>query len=93
MVHLGSLGVIVVGSFRESFSNTCSAWGLDISLYYHNIHKQMGLWNCYNGIIVARLHRMLVELPGVGWPEVLPDVLAGLYATLEIRVLTLPGCL
>ena len=33
----------------------------------------------YNGIIVARLCRMLVELPRVGWPEVTPNILAGLY--------------
>ena len=31
-----------------------------------------------NGIIVARLLRMLVELLGIGWPEVLLYVLAGL---------------
>ena len=38
-----------------------------------------GIVEYCNGIIVAGLHRMLVELPGVGWPEVLPDILAGLY--------------
>ena len=37
-----------------------------------------GIVECYNGIIVVRLRRMLVELPGVGWPEVLPNVLARL---------------
>ena len=37
-----------------------------------------GIVERYNGIIVSGLHRMLVELPGVGWPKVLPDVLAGL---------------
>ena len=45
MVHLGSLGVVVVGGFRESFSSICNAWGLGISLYYHNTHKKIGLWN------------------------------------------------
>ena len=33
----------------------------------------------YNGIIVAGLCRMLVELPGAEWPEVLLDVIVGLY--------------
>ena len=45
MVHLDLLGVIMMGSFRESFSDTFGAWGLDISLYYFNTHKRMGLWN------------------------------------------------
>ena len=46
----------------------------------------------HNDIIVFGLHRILVELPGVGWPEIL---LTGrftcrtLYATLEARVLAL----
>ena len=33
----------------------------------------------YNGIIVAGLHGMLVELPGVGYVEVLPGILARLH--------------
>ena len=32
-----------------------------------------------NSVIVAGLHRMLVELLGVGWPEVLADVLADVF--------------
>ena len=37
-----------------------------------------GIVEHYNCVIVTGLHTMLVELPGVGWPEVLPDVLPGL---------------
>ena len=42
------------------------------------ITSENGIVECYNSIIVAGLRRILVELPSLGWPEVLPDVLAGL---------------
>ena len=50
------------------------------SILYHPQAK--GILECCNGIIVAGLYRMLVKVLGVGWLEVLPDVLVGLLMLL-----------
>ena len=77
IAHLGLIDVILGEKSRESL-RYLKHMGITHLPILPKHPQTNGVIDPYNCIVVARLHRILVELLGVGWCGVLPDILEGL---------------